>query len=176
MENSSQDDRERNKEPRPGMRRAGPNFWMLLVVVGVMLVFFFVTQGPSESVIPYSFFLEQLEAGNLAKVELGDQDAKGIFVNPPSAPPKYDREGKSVPQKDSKTGEPVKLNKHFRVVLPRDGDSRGKLTGQLTAKGVDYENEPQSNALMMLYMLALLGSAWHCSSSSGSPIAAHATR
>jgi cell division protease FtsH len=156
MENSSHDDRDRNNESRPGMRRGAPNYWMLLVVIAVMLVFFFVTQGPSESVIPYSFFLAQLEEDNIAKVELGDQDATGIFKTPPPAPPKYDREGKAVPQKDSKTGEPVTLNKHFRVVLPRDSDSRGKLTTLLNSKGVDYENEPQSNALLMFYMLAFL--------------------
>ncbi len=156
MENSSQGDRDRKNEQRPAIRRAGPNLWVLLIVVAVMLVAFFLTQGPRESVIPYSFFLKQLEAGKVAKVELGDQDATGIFTDPPDAPPKYDREGKLAPQKDAKTGEPLKLAKHFRVVLPRDGDSRGQLTALLKSKGVDYENERQSNALLMFYMLALL--------------------
>ena len=41
-------------------------------------------------------------------------------------------------------------------MLPRDGESRGKLTALLNEKKIPFENETPSNALLMFYMLVLL--------------------
>ncbi|MCU0961223.1 MAG: ATP-dependent zinc metalloprotease FtsH, partial [Pirellulaceae bacterium] len=108
-------------------------------------------QGPRRSEIGYSFFLEQVQQDNVVFVQLGDQHADGLFKSAPPEPPRYDREGKLRP------GDPKKkLRDHFRVVLPRDGESRGKLTALLGEKGIRYENQAPSNALLMFYMLVLL--------------------
>ena len=73
------------------------------------------------------------------------------FRQRPPEPESTIGNGKLVP------GDPKKkLNKNFRVVLPRDGDSRGKLTELLRSKKINFANEPQSNALLMFYLLLLV--------------------
>ncbi|MHB0958990.1 MAG: ATP-dependent zinc metalloprotease FtsH [Pirellulaceae bacterium] len=151
MENSSRDKRAPAGASKAVVRRPGPNIWILLVIFGVMAVALLVVPGQRHSTIPYSFFLEQIQKGNVDYVQLGEQDATGPFREPPSEPDHFDRTGKLV-KGDAKK----KLNKHFRVVLPRDGESRGKLTALLDEKEIPFENEPPSNALLMFYMLMLL--------------------
>jgi cell division protease FtsH len=151
MENSSRKNRKPTGDANASPpRRPGPNVWIVLLIFGIMALAIFATQGPRKSVIQYSFFLEQLEAGNVLQVRLGEQEATGLFRDPPEAPPQFDRDGKLVPA-DGK-----KYNRHFRVVLPRDSDSRGKLTARLNEQQVRWENEPASNALLMFYLLVLL--------------------
>ncbi len=102
MENSSRDSRKPASESKTAIRRPGPNIWVLLVIVGVMAMALFFTQGPRRSTIPYSFFLEQIQQGNVLYVQLGDQEASGLFQEPPPEPTWFDREGKLT------TGDPKK--------------------------------------------------------------------
>jgi cell division protease FtsH len=151
MENSSRDSRKPAGESKTAIRRPGPNIWVLLVIVGVMAMALLFSQGPRRSTIPYSFFLEQLQQGNVPYVQVGDQEGNGLFQKPPPEPAWYDREGELTPGDPKKT-----LRKHFRVVLPRDSESRGKLTALLSDKGIKYDNEAPSNALLMFYLLVLI--------------------
>ncbi len=136
---------------KAGVRRSGPNVWVLLAIFGTLALALFVLPGQSRSTISYSFFVKQLQADNIESVQLGEQEATGRFCQKPSEPAFIDRHGKLVP------GDPKKqLFDNFRVVLPRDGDSRGKLTDLLRSKNIHVENEPQSNALIMFYLLLLV--------------------
>ena len=103
MENSSRDSRKPAGESKTAIRRPGPNVWVLLVIVGVMAMALFFAQGPRRSTIPYSFFLEQLQQGNVPYVQVGDQEANGLFQEPPPEPAWYDREGKLTPGDPKKT-------------------------------------------------------------------------
>ncbi len=133
------------------MRRSGPNVWVLLAIFGTLALALFVLPGQSRSTISYSFFVEQIQNDNVELVQLGEQEATGKFRQKPPEPAFIDRHGKLVP------GDPKKqLFDNFRVVLPRDGDSRGKLTDLLRSKNIYVENEPQSNALIMFYLLLLV--------------------
>ena len=69
-------------ESKAAMRRPSPNIWVLLAIVGVMAMAVFLAQGPRRSTITYSVFLEQIEKGNVLFVQLGDQEATGVFQNP----------------------------------------------------------------------------------------------
>ncbi|MHB8969983.1 MAG: ATP-dependent zinc metalloprotease FtsH [Pirellulaceae bacterium] len=151
MENSSRDKRGPTGDSKTALRRPGPSIWALLVIFGVMAIALLVVPGQRQSTIPYSFFLEQIQQGTIDYVQLGDQEATGPFREAPVEPDHYDRNGKLVKNETKKL-----LNKHFRVVLPRDGESRGKLTALLNEKRIPFENEAPSNALMMFYMLVLL--------------------
>ena len=138
-------------ESKTGIRRPGPNVWVLLAIFGTLALALFVLPSQGRSTISYSYFIEQIEKDNIESVQLGDQEATGAFLEEPVEPEYRDRNGKLVP------GDPKKkLKKNFRVVLPRDGDSRGKLTDLLRNKKIHFENEPQSNALIMFYLLLLV--------------------
>ena len=150
MENSSTDDPKRRGDGKPSLRRTGPNIWVLLLFVGIMAAALLTMQGGRKSLIQYSFFLDQLRNENILEVQIGENEATGLFVTPPPKPSYFDRDGKL------KTDKGETLSKNFRVVLPRDSESRGKLTALLDEEKVRYENEPPSNALLMFYMLVLL--------------------
>ena len=150
MENSSRKPKTAG-DLKAAIRRPGPNMWVLLVIVGVMAMAVFFSQSPRRSTIPYSVFLDQLDKSNVAYVQLGDQDGNGVFQQPPPEFDWIDADG-SVKKGDPKQP----LRKHFRVVLPRESESRAKLTSLLKDKGVKWENEAPSNALLMFYMLVLL--------------------
>ncbi len=149
MENSPRNQQESSGDQKPTVRRAGPNLWVLVSIIVVTLLVFVVMQGPRESTIDYSFFLDQVTSDNVVYVQLGEQEATGVFTVPPDKPPQINSEGKRVAREGQ-------LKKHFRVVLPRDSDSRGRLTDLLSSKKIPFKNEHQGNALMMVYLLALL--------------------
>lgn len=150
MENSSQNEPRRTEDGKPSFRRTSPNIWVLLLFIGVMIVALLTIQGERRSTIKYSFFLKQIRQGNVVEVQLGETEATGEFETAPDKPPPVDGdEGEGAE-------EGGKLHEHFRVVLPRDSESRHALTNLLDDKGIPFGNDPPSNALMIFYMLVLL--------------------
>ena len=139
------------KEGRSPLRRAGPNFWLLLGLVVIVVILLLSRQGPPRSTIPYYFFVQQVEAGNIAYVELGEQEAEGIFKDPPFSPLEYDAQGKP------KTGDIQRLHRHFRVVLLRSSESLEQLRNLLTTHKVQYGSRPSSEAAVLtVWLLAVL--------------------
>ncbi len=152
MENSSHDESQRKGDAKVSMRRSGPNIWVLLLFAAVMAVALLAIQPERKSSIDYSFFLDQIRAGTIRVVHLGETEATGWFTDPPPIkPPQINREGKLVPNEKEE-----RYSGEFRVVLPADSQSRGQLTRLLDEHKIVYDNEPPSNALLMLYMLILL--------------------
>ncbi len=150
MENPSRESRKPTGESKSRIRRPGPNLWVFLVIAGVMAVMLLITRGPRRSTITYSLFLDQIRQGNVLYVQMDDQEAVGLFQDPPPEPDSYDRNGERKP------GHPgAKLHAHFRVVLPRDDGSRKELSTLLDEKKLLREYEAPSNALLMLYVLLL---------------------
>lgn len=70
--------------PRP--RMSAPTMWVMLFVLLVALLLIFNNQGPQRSEIDYSFFRQQVEAGNVAEVDIQGQQVFGKFKVPPYAP------------------------------------------------------------------------------------------
>jgi cell division protease FtsH len=151
MEKPSRDDRRPAEEGRVP-RRNVPSLWLVATVLAVIALFFLFSSGPQRSEIPYSFFLQQVNADNVEFVELGDAFAEGIFKEPPSKPVVFNRSGEpTTPEK------PTPLKKHFRVVLPYSNDqARGELTTLLDQKKILYQNRPPDNSLLIYSSLLLL--------------------
>jgi len=129
---------------------------MILVLAAVL----YVVQSPRRSEISYDFFLDQIEKDNILLVKIGDAEATGIFREPPTAPAKFDQLGQRVDQKD-KQGNPLKLQKLFRVDLPiRSDQERSELLQMLRSperkQKVQIENQSSADNLMMtIWLIAI---------------------
>ncbi len=73
--------------------------------------------------IDYSFFLQQLESGNVQQIEIEGSEARGTFKTPPPAPIEFDDAGQPK-RRPTQNGEPIKLPNKFRVNLPENSGSR----------------------------------------------------
>ena len=95
------------KIPPPARRSIPPGFIIAIVVFVILFMVF----GPVFDHTPeinYGFFRQQLEAGNIANIDLQGLKITGEFNDPPLDPTgKTDRQG-----------EPVKLEKKFTTTLP----------------------------------------------------------
>ena len=151
MEKSSKEGEKNGAGRRSALRRGSPNLWLLLGLLVVIAVMFLSRQGPARSVIPYYFFIEQIAARNVDSVQLGEQDAEGIFKAAPLGPVETAAEGKE------KTEEPKRLHKHFRVVLIRNQQSQEQLRRLLESNAVRYSAAPSSDtALLTVWLIAIL--------------------
>jgi cell division protease FtsH len=119
-----------------------------MVLVAVM----FLMKGPPQSSITYDFLLRQVKDGNVVAVELGDLEATGIFEQPPEAPVRYDQSGNPVVPKNEE-GNRQKLQKHFRVNLPRSDQARNDLIQLLEEKQVQIDNKSSTDTVMMTIWL-----------------------
>jgi cell division protease FtsH len=151
MANPVNDDAPRRGNGKPTPRRAGPNIWVLLLFIGVMVAALLTFPRERVSTIKYSLFYKQVQEDNIKVLQLGETEATGRFKTPPPEPPRITSDGTTKEPEEGAT-----LAERFRVVLPRDNDSRGALVKLLIEKDIPYENEPPSNALLIFYMLVLL--------------------
>lgn len=64
------------------------NTLIMLLIIGVVaaLAWYFMGNSSRSAQINYGFFLEQLDAGNIAKVTIDANKVSGEFVDPPFAP------------------------------------------------------------------------------------------
>jgi cell division protease FtsH len=151
MERSPKDPAKVTPARRPVLRRGGPNFWLLLGLLAVVLVMFLSRQRPAQSTIPYYFFIEQIQKDNVERVELGDQEAEGLFKKAPIGPPETDATGNKKPTP------PKTLNQNFRVVLLRNSESQEQLRSLLATHNVKYDVSPSSDsALLTVWLIAIL--------------------
>ncbi|MFN7732506.1 MAG: ATP-dependent zinc metalloprotease FtsH [Pirellula sp.] len=165
------------QDPKSGPLANGPNrrqtgyLWVLLVLL-VSLAVLFVSTGPVSSRIDYSFFLEQLDSGNIQRLTIYPNAAEGTFKVPPEKPVTYDAFDRAIKPK-SKDGQVEKLGERFEVALPADGEVRKDLFARLetlrikskasqeSAPGTDpfvFDVVPSSgtNGLYLLMSLASL--------------------
>ncbi|MBL9094300.1 MAG: ATP-dependent zinc metalloprotease FtsH [Planctomycetaceae bacterium] len=56
-----------------------------------------IDRARTRSAIPYGFFIEQLEAGNIAAVDIDGYDISGRFVDPPLIPPPTETKAVTIP-------------------------------------------------------------------------------
>jgi len=143
-------------EQKPGPQRprmSTSTMWLLLVLLIAAGALLWMESGDDRSTITYSFFREQLEKGNIAKVHIQGQYVTGEFKEAPldpDAPP---------PEKTEETaeGEPAELNEKFDLYLsPLVGE---ELDKELRAKGVRLAAKPPSDGsgLMMFFWFAIMG-------------------
>src|ERR671920_1415441 len=104
--------------------------WFALILLANFLIFRFLFPGPDAPVeVPYTFFKEEVRAGNVEAI-YGQGDAvEGRFEEPVTYPPKG--EGSSEPSSTSET---------FTTVLPSFVDPG--LEELLISNGVEISAEP----------------------------------
>jgi len=99
--------------------------WLIFlgVLIGWNVILFAGSGNPSSAAIPYSEFVSQAKAGNVATVVFTNQSVAGTFVQPivwpqPSAPA-----GSAAPSGgSSSSGGPPATYATFTTVVPPDGD------------------------------------------------------
>jgi cell division protease FtsH len=125
---------EPGREPGAGGRSAMPPrrtwLWFALIVLANFLLFRFLFPGPEAPLeVPYTFFKEQVRAGNVEMIYTQGDTVEGRFVEPVTYPPKG--QGGSEPSRTSKT---------FSTVLPSFVDP--DLEEFLIDNGVEISAEP----------------------------------
>jgi hypothetical protein len=68
-------------------RRNINSWWFLVVIAAVFAVVYFSSRQNDSSTITYGLIRQQLEAGNIAKIELDGNTVSGEFKNQPPVNP-----------------------------------------------------------------------------------------
>ena len=128
--------------------------------------------APLASRIDYSFFLEQLDEGNIQRLTVYPTAAEGTFMIAPERPVTYDAFDKPIKPKTLSNGTVERLYERFEVALPTDGEVRKELYERLETlrakavanKGKSAEEVPfvydvvSTNGSNTLYLILSLAS------------------
>ncbi len=161
-----------NPPPRPPAKRPNPDEpkpastapWLLALILAVAVVLIFWRQplGGAGDEVDYSYFLTQLEAGNVAEVAFSGTALSG--------------EWKKIPQ--TLPPDVEKLGKEFHTDVPQISvfDGKGYLAEQLRDKGVRISSKSQDVGLwtqVLLFVAApllFLGLLWFLMRRSADPM------
>lgn len=156
MASDNQDDQSSKEGKSPG-RFSGPGLVLPLIFLTIIAAYLLLaTLGPKRSEIPYSFFLEQLEAKNVKQVSLLSRTALGEFKEPPVLPQPATaetiKESSQAPTTDAKASEsktdesktkaakpPRRLEKLFSVSLGERVSDNTALMTALNQSGAQYD-------------------------------------
>ena len=111
--------------------RRSNNGWWILLIVAALFAMLFLSGSPQTSRIDYSFFLEELERGNIRRVIVYPTSIEGTFTIPPDKPITYDALDKPVKPKKLPDGSTEKLYRRFMSALPAEGEVRRELFAKL---------------------------------------------
>lgn len=158
MENNDLE-QQSSQDKKVAPRNAGPGFLLplLLAMVAVGLLLYF--RGPATTTISYTFFKQQLEAGNVQKLSIGEQRAVGQFKDPPLLPPVIDPQGKESFLKDTK-GERRKSERLFEVAISsssilKDDPQLAALLEKIPQQDFEHEFDPSVYMFFFSTMLVL---------------------
>jgi cell division protease FtsH len=113
------------------MQRRPNSMWWILLILASLFAMLFLTGSPPTSRIDYSFFLEQLDRGNVRRVIVYPASIEGTFTIPPDKPITYDAFDKPVKPRTLSDGTTEKLYPRFEVAIPSEGEVRRELFGKL---------------------------------------------
>lgn len=113
------------------MQRRPNSMWWILLILASLFAMLFLTGSPPMSRIDYSFFLEQLDRGNVRRVIVYPASIEGTFTIPPDKPTTYDAFDKPVKPRTLSDGTTEKLYPRFEVAIPSEGEVRRELFGKL---------------------------------------------
>jgi cell division protease FtsH len=126
--------------------------WFALILLANILLVRFIVPGPEAPLeVPYTFFKEQVRAGNVEAIYSQGDSVEGRFEEPVTYPPKG--EGGSEPGST-----PSRTSKHFTTVLPSFVDPG--LEKLLIDNGVEISAKPiQEGGNPLLTLLFAFGPA-----------------
>ncbi|MCC7420798.1 MAG: ATP-dependent zinc metalloprotease FtsH [Planctomycetaceae bacterium] len=130
-------------EEGPRLPLAGP--FLLILVLGGILILYLYQKSPSNTGnrIKYSFFLQQLELGNVKEVKVFDEVLTGAWKSSPNDP---DKEG-------------AKLLEKFNTVLPPRQIEDRELIPLLKEKKVPFDVEEVGTGFGSQMLIWFLGPA-----------------
>lgn len=127
--------------------------WLMLALLLIASLFLFRNPAANRSQITYSFFISQVEAQNVAKLELQGLQGFGEFKEPPLVP--SEPSVSTIGQSESQGGEAKRLKKEFVVQLPAIvGESQNELFLENIPQ-YDGREIPDSASTLMLIWLAV---------------------
>jgi cell division protease FtsH len=138
-------------------RPNNPNLWLIAAILALTAMLLFRDLTPPD--VPESFFLKQLEKGNVAEVSfISKQKIVGRFRERPTAPPKIDDDGKVIARKD-KQGKPILLKKQFSSTINpmMSEQQRQQLEAWYAEYDVITHHQSQAEGSPMLMSLLLIG-------------------
>jgi cell division protease FtsH len=165
------DQEEQTEQPKKGpARSAGPGLLIPLVLIAVLAgIYFLRNSGPERTEIPYSLFIEQLRAKNVAELDLGTSLAFGKFKKPPLLPAESGDSEKSTDSGEGKpaTGKaadkkaaPKRSREHFVVKLSPGVKDSEWFQQLLVDSGALYDNQLQYDAtpwILAIGMAVVIG-------------------
>ena len=123
-----------DRKAAPG--RPGPSLVLVALALFALSLFVFsYVPGAKKTEITYTFFEDQLEDKNVAKVEIGPAKAVGQFKVPPELPPALDKSGRPVKAKPGKDGKPPRAEPYFQVTVPSGAKENDYLRRLLKESG-----------------------------------------
>ena len=159
MENQTQGGAGPKAAPPPRSRFSGSTMWMLLILLLLAVFVFFSSDRTPRSEIIYSFFLEQVRAGNVSEVEFQSSSLLyGKFKEPPLEPvagaPTKQKKAESSTSAQSETKKERKpLLQNFEVTLVPASLVGERLVSVLEEHNVHVDAEqPSDNAGMVLFI------------------------
>jgi cell division protease FtsH len=130
-------EKERGADAEHPPRRPTGLLLVLLLIVFAFIIFGTPWGGPEE--VSYKFFIQQLEADNIAEAEIRGQTVIGRFKEPPDRP---------TPPDEKPPEKPEKLDENFSVTLsPLVGNDLDQL---LLEKVPDYDADPPTDYSVLL--------------------------
>ena len=160
-----------DKKPRP--QRAW-NPWLPLIVVLFAGTMMYLLYTPAQSSISYSYFNNLIDGKNYDGKQMLDEEgrnpvptniesvemmdnytARGLFIHPPEAEPRYDKDGNVITPTSDK-----KLNRQFTVQIPQSSEVVKDLVKKIEGKGIKLRASSNSDWLglySMLFSMMLLG-------------------
>jgi cell division protease FtsH len=148
----------------PGSSQPHRSFFWWFVFLALMAwnIWWFLP-GPTALALPYSAFVTQLTAGNVARVSIAGDRVTGSFVHPMAAPEATPEETKPPPSSTT-TAAPAVTYSAFRTTFPSvvgDASLMPLLAAHHVIIEVDTPSEPWfilllSNGLPVLLMLLLV--------------------
>ena len=75
-----------SQDNQPQRRQIHWIWWIILIALLVWNIILFLPKSTPEVTLPYSSFLNQVNKGNVASVQISGSEITGKFVNPIPAP------------------------------------------------------------------------------------------
>ncbi len=117
--------------------------WLLVLgLVAIAVIYLFRGPGNTGTRVPFSFFRDQLEKGNIKSVKLYGENLTGVWKKTPPPP----------------TGVTDKMTEEFNVVLPERLSSEPAFLQSLENKGVEVEATPREPSYAQQTLFWLIGS------------------
>jgi cell division protease FtsH len=156
METHDKDTKSDGAAPK-AVRRPSNQLWLLLIVLAAIVMLSLWSQSGKVSRIPYSFLLDQLREGNVARLDIGIDEIKGVFKTQPEAKEMIGDEGKPVVRKDPRTGKRLLYELKFTTTRPYDSDKADEERDSLTAVDVqvDFDRRNFGDTLLLTMLFAL---------------------